>query len=126
VVFRPHPLQRAAVLAKHSEGVVDSFQVDTHPDIYKSFQEAGAVVGEVSTGLFEAIGLVPKIFIWNTAKARLSYPTHPFHRFSDVSELARLMIDDSAGRVSSQGISSIWAPNWERNYLEFIEKANLR
>lgn len=123
VVFRPHPLQRASVWDKYPAGFVGKIRVDSHQDIYSSFREAGVVVGEASTGLFEAIGLVPKIFIWDTPKARFSYPTHPFHRFSDVNELAQLIRDESAGRVNDQQMESIWAPNWQRNYLDFIEMA---
>ena len=123
VVFRPHPLERASVWAKHPDGFVGKVRVDAHQDIYSSFREVGAVVSEVSTGLFEAIGLVPKVFIWDTPKARFSFPVHPFQGFSDANELARLVLDDSAGRVSTRQMESIWAPNWQRNYLDFIEKA---
>lgn len=123
VVFRPHPLERASVWARHPDGFVGKVRVDAHQDIYSSFRDAGAVVSEVSTGLFEAIGLVPKVFIWDTPKARFSFPVHPFQRFSDANELARLVLDESAGRVSTQQMESIWAPNWQRNYLDFIKKA---
>lgn len=33
------------------------------------------------------------------------------------------ILDESAGRVSAQQMESIWAPNWQRNYLDFIEMA---
>jgi hypothetical protein len=123
VVFRPHPLERASVWAKHPDGFVGKVRIDAHQDMYSSFRDSGAVVSEVSTGLFEAIGLVPKVFIWDTPKARFSYPVHPFQGFSNATQLARLILDENAGRVSTQQNESIWAPNWQRNYLEFIEKA---
>lgn len=123
VVFRPHPLERSSVWANHPDGLVGKVRIDVNQDIYSSLREAGAVVSEVSTGLFEAIGLVPKVFIWDTPKARFGYPVHPFQGFSDANELARLVLDESAGRVSAQQMESIWAPNWQRNYLDFIEQA---
>jgi hypothetical protein len=123
VVFRPHPLERAGVWARHPDGFVGKVRVDAHQDIYRSFLEAGAVVSEVSTGLFEAIGLVPKVFIWDTPKARFSFPLHPFQAFSDVKELARLILDESAGRVSTHQTDSIWAPNWHHNFIDFIKEA---
>lgn len=123
VMFRPHPLERARVWAKYPDGFVGKVRVDAHPDMYSSFRESGAVVSEVSTGLFEAIGIVPKVFIWDTPKARFSFPVHPFQGFSNASELAQLVLDENAGRVSTQQVESIWAPNWKRNYLKFIEKA---
>lgn len=122
VVFRPHPLEKARVWSKYPEGFVGKVQIDTHQDIYSSFRDAGAVVSEVSTGLFEAIGLVPKVFIWNTHKARFGFPVHPFQGFSNANELAHMCLDSSAGLVDAKQMESIWAPNWQRNYLDFIEK----
>jgi hypothetical protein len=123
VVFRPHPLERANVWAQHPDGFVGKVRIDGHKDIYLSFSEAGAVVSEVSTGLFEAIGLVPKIFLWDTPRARFGLPIHPFQCFSDVNELMHLIRDKSAGRVSDKKIETVWAPNWQCNYLNFLEKA---
>lgn len=122
VVFRPHPLERARVWEKYPAGLIGAVQIDTCQDIYDSFRQAKAVVSEISTGLFEAIGLVPKIFIWDTPKSRFGYPAHPFERFSEVGELARLVLDEGAGRVSPQQLESIWASNWQRNYLDFTAK----
>jgi hypothetical protein len=122
VVFRPHPLERASVWATHPDGFIGKVRIDSNQDIYSSFREAGVVVSEVSTGLFEAIGLVPKVFVWDTPKARFTFPVHPFQSFSDVNELARMVLDDSVGRVSAQQLESIWAPHWRRNYLDFIER----
>lgn len=122
VVFRPHPFERAKIFSDHRSGFVGKVAIDFHSDIYTSFREAGVVISEVSTGLFEAIGLVARIFIWDTPKARFGYPAHPFQRFSDADELARRIRDEGEGRVSGQDIQSIWAPNWQRNYLEFIDE----
>jgi hypothetical protein len=121
VIFRPHPLERSSVLLRHPDGFAGNVRIDSNHNIYSSFREVGVVVSEISTGLFEAIGLVPKVFIWNTPKARFSFPSHPFQSFFDANELARLLRDDSAGRVSTQQIDSIWAPDWQRNYRDFSE-----
>jgi hypothetical protein len=122
VVFRPHPLERARVWAKHPDGFMGEVRIDNQQDIYSSFRESEAVASEVSTGLFDAIGLIPKIFIWDTPKSRFAFPVQPFQGFSDADELARLVLDESAGRVSTQQLESIWAPHWKRNYLDFIEQ----
>ena len=122
VVFRPHPLERSSVWTKYPDGLLGKVRIDTHQDIYSSLRESGAVVSEVSTGMFEAVGLTPKVFIWDTPKSRFSIPEHPFQRFSNADELAHLVRDESAGRVSVQQLEKVWAPNWQRNYLEFIEQ----
>lgn len=122
VVFRPHPLERASVFKQYPNGFYGRILIDNNQDIYRTFREVGAVLAEASTGLFEAIGLVPKIFLWNTPKARFSYPSHPFQCFSDANELVQLLADESAGQVSSQQLESVWAPGWKRNYLDFVDK----
>lgn len=111
VVFRPHPLERANVWSQHPNGFSGKVRIDTHQDLYSSFKNAGAEVSEVSTGLFEAIDIVPKVFIWDTPKARFAYPIFPFQCFSDADELARLILDETAGRVNTEQIEKIWAPN---------------
>ena len=66
VVFRPHPLERSRVFALPA-GVAQGFKSTDEPDIYPSLARAEVVVAEVSTGLFEAVGLTRRIFVWNTA-----------------------------------------------------------
>jgi hypothetical protein len=123
IAFRPHPLERAQVWKTYPRGAAGRIRIDSHDDIYTSFRQAGTVVTEVSTGLFEAIGLVPKIFIWDTPKSRFTLPVHPFHRFADTIELATLIRDQSTGLITANLADSFWAPQWQRNYREFIEMA---
>ena len=123
VVFRPHQLERARVLAKHSGGLIRKVLIDNNQDIYNSIREASILVAEVSTGMFEAVGVVPRIFIYDTPKSRFAFPTLPFPSFSDVDDLVNKIHDEGFGLVSTQKIMSIWAPNWKRNYLDFIEQA---
>jgi hypothetical protein len=122
VIFRPHPLERLRVFTNHPDGFVGKVRVDLNQDLYDSFRQVGVVVSEVSTGLFEAIGLVPKVFIWDTPKSRFAFPEHPFNEISDPNDLASMILDENAGRISGQQIDSIWAPNWKQNYLEFISQ----
>ena len=123
VVFRPHPLARSSisprVVAVHAGRVV----LDANADIYDSFLESEAVVGEVSTGLFEAIGLVDHIFVWDTAKSRFAIPIHPFTRFTDAAELPGLLADPDAGQMHQEAAEAVWAPQWQANYVRFIEGA---
>lgn len=122
VVFRPHPLERARLMAYPPERVSPLVRVDACADIYHAFGAAAAVVSEVSTGLFEAIGLVPKVFIWDTPKARFSLSDAKLQRFANVAELVSLLGQPQAGLVSTQQADSVWTPNWQRNYKEFLQK----
>ncbi len=75
VVLRPHPLERTAVAAQYGERVGD-VAIDRAGELYASLAAAHAVVSEVSTGLFEAVGVaLDEVFLWDTAKSRLRRPT---------------------------------------------------
>lgn len=120
VVFRPHPLERAAVFAAHPDDRIGAVTLDRNQDIYQSFQTCGAVVSEVSTGLFEAVGLVRSVFIWDTSKSRFAFPSHPFFRFQTVGELASA-IQTGKGAISAEQNDQIWSPDWQRRYADFLE-----
>jgi len=121
VVFRPHPLERSRVFALPS-AIAQGFQIDREPDIYPSLAGADVVVAELSTGLFEAVGLTRRIFVWNTAKSRFGLPNHPFASFDTVTDLARMIQGDSgAGVVSGGAPEEIWAADWQGRFRSFID-----
>lgn len=121
VVFRPHPLERALVECENAGGGNELVRIDLNPDIYRSFSTAHAVVSEVSTGLFEAVGLADRIFMLNTAKSRFCYPEHPFETIANVDEIVERLYAPAAGGVIFS--DKIWAPDWQRNYLKFLKSA---
>jgi hypothetical protein len=119
VVFRPHPLERESVLLKYPEGRIENVVIDQNVDIYHSFTNSFAVVSELSTGLFEAIGLVQNIFVWDTYKARFCFPEHPFSRFASVEDLVERIsnMNQHDGSSDDQGI---WQAEWKKHYQDFI------
>jgi len=119
VVFRPHPIERAAIVDRYGR-VVDGVVIDTNIDIYESFFSANAVVGDVSTGMFESAGIVPRIFMWKTPKSTFVFPKHPFVEFGDFSELEDLISDRYAGTLSGESMRSIWLDDWKVNYANFV------
>jgi hypothetical protein len=122
VVFRPHPLERSRVFALPA-GVAQGFRIDRDPDIYPSLAGADTVVAELSTGLFEAVGLTRRIFVWNTAKSRFGLPEHPFGSFDTVGSLAGMIDRDSGeGSVSGLAAEEIWAPDWQGRFRGFTER----
>jgi hypothetical protein len=120
VIFRPHPLERAVVRGLGNRS--SSVRVDLNDDIYDSFGETEVLLGEVSTALFEAVGVVPRIFVWDTPKSRFHVPTHPFARVADVSGLPDVLSDPDSGRVGAHEADAVWAPGWHANYLNFLEE----
>jgi hypothetical protein len=124
VVFRPHPIEWRLVHAKFPNGA-NGVSLDENVDIYQSLSAAHVVVSEQSTGLFEAIGLADKIFVWNTSKARFGFPSHPFQSIESAATLAEILQDTGAGKVSAGEADAIWAPHWRQNYLTFLQSCGL-
>lgn len=120
VVFRPHPLERAKVAEIQQSGGYDSFEIDTKLDIYDSFKSAYVVVNEVSTGLFEAVGLADRVLIWDTPKSKFYYPNHPFKSFINAEDLLSKIKSADIGALDSMQANDIWAENWQHNYKNFM------
>ena len=118
VALRPHPLERRAVLDRYGEQVGD-VRIDCTPNIFSSYASAHTVVSEVSTGLFEAVGLVDRIVMLNTAKARFAYPHAPFAAANSAEELLDCIIGNTpaAPQISEE---TLWASEWELNYERFL------
>jgi hypothetical protein len=120
VVFRPHPFERDKV---KSSILPDGVRLDSHTDIYSSLKESSVVISELSTGLFEAVGLVDKVLLWETDKSRFAFPEIPFKSFSTLDELESILNDKDSFHKESSTVpaTELWEPNWKQNYLRFVE-----
>lgn len=118
VVFRPHPIERQrAASATLPPGV----ELDKNSDVYQSFAETGIVISELSTGLFEAAGLVERVVMWDTEKARFAFPQLPFPAFAEYGELEQALFGAAEHADNGVAGSRIWADNWQLNYKNFVE-----
>ncbi|WP_159448208.1 CDP-glycerol glycerophosphotransferase family protein [Dethiosulfovibrio salsuginis] len=122
VVFRPHPIEREQVARKYGKRK-GKIALEWEKDIYDAFASADILISELSTGLFEAIGLVRSVFLWDTEKARFCYPSHPFSTFSSSDDLVEKIAFGKEGEVSASIIESMWASGWESNYRDFLKNA---
>ncbi|MEW9902623.1 hypothetical protein [Pseudomonas putida] len=125
VVLRPHPLERAEVHRRFPQGQAGDVVIDPNRDIYSSFATAHVVAGEVSTGLFEAIGVAGKVLLWETAKARFSYPSHPFSGFEDAKGFVEAMSAPNGAQVTVVQ-NDIWANDWAVNYRHYLDQVLYR
>jgi len=116
VAFRPHPLERS-YLSRQAAVPVD---LDLAGDLYESLSGAVAVVGEASTALFEAVGLVDRIFAWDTPKSRFYLGNHPFEVVWEPEQIAEAM--RLASRSSSElHVDDVWAPDWRARFARFVD-----
>jgi hypothetical protein len=112
VVFRPHPLE----IHRMGDGL--GVEVDREVDLYSSLANAQAVVAEASTALFESVGLVPRVFAWDTPKSRFYLGSHPFESITDPADLVKKLADPipDYGAVGA----SLWADDWEGRFREYL------
>lgn len=122
VVYRPHPSERDEVKMWPAERTL-GVKIDPDADLYHSFSQTEILVSEVSTGLFEAVGQVPRILMWDTPKSRLVFPQHPFESFRTSDELVDAIRLNSSGVVNVADVEAVWAPGWRDNYARFIDRA---
>jgi hypothetical protein len=120
VVIRPHPLERVSVTQQYGVCLDNLIYIDQSDDLYTSLLEAHAVVSELSTGLFEAVGIVDKLFMWDTTKARFAFPTLPFESFNCPEQLSALLSDDAVGRLPSEVRDGMWSRAWRSKYAGFL------
>lgn len=119
VLLRPHPLERNEVLHSWSPTQAN-LALDRGSDIYASLAGARAVVSEVSTGLFEAVGLVDKVIMLDTAKARFAYPDPPFAAAAGASEVAAIATGEDRAQADVEA-QALWADDWRGRFRAFLK-----
>jgi hypothetical protein len=125
VVFRPHPQERFKF---ESTGVYANFSdvpIDAESDIYDSIRQANTVIAELSTGLFEACGIVRQILVWETSKSKFGLPNHPFISFQTLEQAQDILLHNQPRESDSIDSEDIWASNWKANYASFLKEVGL-
>lgn len=125
VSFRPHPGERehSRELTRSVDGRV---HLDLAPDLYESLGLAQVVISEASTGLYEAVGLVPKIFVWGNQKGLAFSADAPFDVASGVEDLAAAVVDPSRGTPTPDLEEGMWARDWRTRFAAFAAEAGVR
>src|SRR3546814_7077502 len=104
-----------------SDGSSDVCSSDLgEPDVYRSIAGAALVVGDITTLMFEAIGLGVPTRIIDCDIARRRMPTSIF-QFLDYAEIPRLLAQPGQAPASDPALQShVWAPGWRNRYREFV------
>lgn len=122
VHIRPHPLERTVVENTWQE---TSLQLDASPSLYEALRHTDLVVGEVSTGLFDAVGTGARVLAWDTSWTRFTYPELPFDRFNDIGELAAALTNRHPGTTPDDMRTSLWQEGWRDHYRAFLADLNV-
>lgn len=118
VIFRPHPLERDKFERDFSDCAVD---IDLSPDIHSALAHTDVIISELSTGLFEAVGTVERIFIWKTKKSEAAFNNMPFETFKSVVELREKLSVAVVDFQNEYSNFSIWERGWLSNYKNFVD-----
>ena len=104
---------------------IENIEIDVNDDIYKSFANTAILIGELSTALYEAIGLVDRIVVWDTSKSKFSDPTAPFEKLtlSNENECSSMLknLNWICKYKTSIAERSYWEPHWQNNYKNFLK-----
>jgi hypothetical protein len=114
VVFRPHPLERGSELLATRPEVA----LDEEPSLYASLASAHAVVGESSTALYEAFGLVSQVYAWDTPKSRFYLGDHPFTMLNEASLLDDVPLDGKQAEVAP----TLWEADWRERLSAYLHE----
>lgn len=117
IVFRPHPTERVEA-QKIYEKKQMNFLLDCGNDLYSMLERTYILVSRCSTVLFEAYGLVKKIYVWNDYPDQLLYEKDDFIHFTTQSELLDLIKE---GRMMKSKIN-FWNNRWYDNFMDFYNE----
>jgi len=119
--FRPHPGERKVAVATYAALLADArVSLDDESDVYRSVAGAALVVGDITTLMFEAIGLGVPTRVIDCEIARRRMPTSIF-RFLDCAEVPALLAQQAQAAVRDDALQEhVWASDWRARYREFV------
>lgn len=113
IVFRPHPNEFLPDLSSSNNTCV----IDNSTNLYEAFAAAKLVLSEFSTVLFEAVGFVDYIALWDTPYSRSRMSDRLFPDVVDVSDVIKLLqLDTDLQNVENY----FWANNSKQRFDQYI------
>lgn len=119
VIFRPHPTERETVKSI-SNSCQLFFKLDLDTDLYRLFEETEVIISEISTVLFESVGLVPRRLVWRTKFSVYNLPDCPFETFCNIEELND-KISKKRDNIKIVSDEDIWSKEWKANFDYFLQ-----
>ncbi|PNM91683.1 hypothetical protein AL490_022880 [Achromobacter xylosoxidans] len=124
VVFRPHPSERAVAATRYQALLSrPRVRLDDTPDVYRSIAQSMLVVGDLSTLMYEALGLGRSVRIIDTEATRERMSADLFQFLDDrtiAGEIVALMAAPHGCGATQLASESIWASDWKARYRAFV------
>lgn len=117
VIFRPHPSER--VQAEQLSKKYGDVKLDMSGDLYQELPRTEVLISEVSTVLFEAIGVVPKILVWRTEYSKSLMPDCPFNSFNSIEDIENVIDRYTAPKISED---EIWLQDYKEAFMNVFHK----
>lgn len=121
VVLRPHPSEKPLVDARYGHLRPFGVSIDLTGDLYESILRARAVVGEVSTVLFEARYFGKPVFMLDHPYSTLHIDDGFFPVFADANELITLIEQTPQPTILDAGLFN---PSWKTAYRSWLATIN--
>lgn len=118
VVYRPHPGEKGETVKIIKEKNLN-IELDSIPEIYDSLANSYVVISEISTVLFEAIGICEYVFVMNTDYSRHNLPENPFVVCNNLEDLL-YMVGDEKYKTSDTICQGLWMEDGINKYSKFI------
>ncbi len=115
VQFRPHPGELNVI---DNSKTLDGVFIDKNLDVYDTLYQSDVIICEVSTVLFEAIGIVDRIVVWDTDYTATFLPDHPFESFRNLEEVSDLLNHNVL--TNTYNSNDFWKTDWENTFKQFI------
>ena len=119
IFIRPHPIEN--VQNYKNNKFSNYFKIDMEENVYKSLIDKEVVIAEMSTVLYDALNIVPKIFILRTKKSIFNVPNHPFEEVKNTEELIN-KIKNKKKFNTKVILKKYYNKNWKQNFKNYLKK----
>ena len=120
VYIRPHPIEKIQI-NKSNMDFYEDIKIDNEENVFKSLSDKEIVVGEMSTVLYESLGIVSKVFILRTKKSEFVLPSHPFKEIRNIKNLIKEINLNKKNNLRID-LKDYFEKNWEKNYKKYLNK----
>lgn len=119
IVLRLHPVEISAIESRYRVLIDAGITISEESNLYVDLSLSEIIIGELSTALFEALGIKnKKKFLFMSSYAK-SY----FNDKITIPQVTEDSIEDIFTRDYSESISNyFWSDNWEEKFDSFIRK----